>query len=154
VIDLDYEVQNSFGLAVDRLMANDGDLLLRNVSERAIASRLAMYLTELFPSYDLDVEYDRHGLEVKRLHLPADCHGGGIRRVIPDIVVHIRGDNDHNLLAVEIKKETNRESRTCDRLKLRGMLDQLHYSLAVFLEVPAGPGAVNRSPVSDWMSPG
>ena len=46
----------------------------------------------------VDCEYNRHGLETKQL--PRKCRGGSQSRVFPDIVVHLRGDNDSNLLVV------------------------------------------------------
>jgi len=144
------EVKKAVQTALQSIVDKDSDLLERNAGERAIAGRLAIYLAAVFPDHDVDVEYDRHGLDRKTLDLPPVCRGGGRRKVIPDIVVHRRGTDDSNLLAIEIKKETNAESRECDRAKLRGMRDQLHYRVSVLLDVPEGPGAGDRKIRVEW----
>lgn len=144
------EIKKRVSAALTRLVATDSTLLEHNASERAIAGALATHLGALFPDYHVDVEYNLHGLDRKALDLPPTCRGGGRRMVIPDIVVHRRGVDEHNLLAVEMKKETNKQSRDCDRSKLRGMLQQLHYQAAVFLDLPAGPGAATRKAKVEW----
>jgi len=137
--------------ALHRFVAENCELLERSVGERAVAGGLVGYLAALFPDHNVDPEYDRHGLERKTLNLPPGCRGGGRRKVIPDIVIHRRGRDDSNLLAVEIKKETNTEPRACDRAKLRGMRKQLRYQAAVLLEIPAGPGARDREQELEWL---
>lgn len=135
--------------ALTILFQADGDLLIRDAAERTIAQRLARYLEDEFPGFHVNVEYNRHGFDKKRLDLPDDC-GGAKRRVYPDVVVHRRGHDKANLLVVELKKSTNPESRDCDRAKLTAMKAQLHYAFAVFVEIPAGPGAHKRKPVQEW----
>jgi hypothetical protein len=97
--------------ALQKLFADDGELLERNASERAIGAALAAKLFPMFTDHHIDVEYDRHGLDPKSVDLPEYCRGGGTRRIIPDIVIHRRGTDEQNLLAIELKKTTNRESR-------------------------------------------
>ncbi len=133
------------------LFAEDGELLERNASERSIGAALAAKLALLFPEYNIDVEYDRHGLDPKSVELPEHCRGGGTRRIIPDIIIHRRGIDEHNLLAIEIKKTTNKESRDCDRAKLEAMKRELDYSAGVLIELPAGPGALQRDPLVVWV---
>lgn len=144
------QVKSLVARAIVTLLARDGDLLIRNASEPAICGRLAGYLAKSFPTYDVDVEYDRHGFDRKMLDLPEVCRGGGRRKVIPDIVVHQRGNDRFNLVAIEVKKQTNRESRECDRAKLKAMRTQLRYRVAVFIDLPAGSGAVDRKPRTEW----
>ena len=137
--------------ALDALFAEDGELLERDAAERSIGAKLAARLTQVFPEYNVDVEYDKHGLEPKRVDLPEYCRGGGRRRIIPDIVVHQRGTDDHNLLAIELKKETNRESRECDKAKLAAMKRELNYQAGVLIDLPAGPGATERASELVWV---
>jgi hypothetical protein len=137
--------------ALASLFARDGHLLEYAAGERAVAAKLAAYLTPLFRGYDVDVEYNRHGLDPKALNLPADCRGGGRRRVFPDIIIHRRGHDRANLLVVEIKKETNREPRTCDRLKIEAMKREFGYKWGVLIELPARKGAVEREPREQWL---
>jgi len=39
-------------------------------------------------------------------------------RVLPDIVIHRRGNDKHNLLIIEVKKATNPDLSNCDKKKL------------------------------------
>ena len=75
-----------------------------DVSERCIAARLAMYLREYFTDYDVDAEYNRHGEDKKKLYDLVDKRDCSRDRddegqtVLPDVIVHRRGDDDSNLL--------------------------------------------------------
>ena len=134
------EAKRSVKRAVESLLHDDGDLLQRNVGERTITGRLALHLAPLFPNHNVDPEYDRHGLDRKTLALPAICctRGRRTRKVLPDVVVHLRGNDDDNLVAIELKKDSNSEPRFCDRAKLRGMRRQLGYRVCAFIEVTTG----------------
>jgi hypothetical protein len=136
--------------ALAMLFARDGRLLEYAAGERAVVAKLAAYLTPLFRGFDVDVEYNRHGLDSKDLELPAGCRGGGRRRVYPDIIVHRRGNDRANLLVVEVKKETNREPRTCDRAKIAAMKREFGYRWGVLIELPARKGATGREPTEEW----
>lgn len=137
--------------AVRLLFKNDAFLLESNVAERAIAPKLAQYLGPYFPSHKVDVEYNRHGLEPKKVNLPEYCHGGGDRLIFPDVVVHQRGHDDENLLVIQIKKETNPEPRDCDRAIIAAMRCQFRYRRGLLLDLPAGPGAKDRKPSLEWL---
>jgi hypothetical protein len=93
-----------------------GGLLEKNLNERCIAGRLVMYLQELFPEQHVDVEYNRHGDTPKRLGLPEECanywNEDGEALVVPDVIVHRRGEAGPNILIVELKKTTNERHRT------------------------------------------
>ena len=94
--ELDLVVQE----ALNKLFAFDATLLQQDNSEWAVAHRLAVYLEQLLPGWNIDCEFNRQGdaSEVKALTAG--------RRVRPDIIVHHRGqlDRKHNLLAIELKK--------------------------------------------------
>ncbi len=137
--------------ALRTLLSRDARLLEYDAAERAIAAKLACYMAPLFPEHDVDVEYNRHGLDPKSLELPPNCEGGGEKLVIPDIIVHRRGLDTDNLLVVEIKKETNRESRACDLAKIHAMKKQLGYTRGVLIDLPSGPGAERRQPKEAWL---
>ena len=110
------EARNYLDRATARVEAEDRHLLEVNVSEWCIAARLAMYLREYFWDFDVDVEYNRDGDEVKRLHdvvrdCPRDRDDG--HRVLPDVIVHRRGlRGDSNLLVIEMKKNPGKGART------------------------------------------
>ena len=137
--------------AVSALRARDAFLLENDVSERAICAKLACYIAPLFPDHSVDVEYNRHGLDPKSLTLPAECNSGGERLVIPDIFIHRRGSDTENLLVIEIKKDTNRDSRACDYAKIHAMKAQFGYAYGVLIELPAGPGMRDRAPSEVWL---
>ena len=107
------EARNYLDRATARVVAEDRHLLEVNVSEWCIAARLAMYLREYFWDFDVDVEYNRDGDEVKRLHdvvrdCPRDRDDG--HPVLPDVIVHRRGlRGDSNLLVIEMKKDPGEE---------------------------------------------
>ncbi len=145
------EIEARLREAVAIMFERDRLLLEYEVGERAIAAKLACYLAPLFPDHDVDVEYNRHGLDPKTVQLPPECHGGGERLIVPDVIVHRRGNDADNLLVVEVKKETNAEPRTCDRAKILGMKKQFGYTWGVLLEVPAGPGAGTRQSATEWL---
>jgi hypothetical protein len=114
--------------ALDELLGNDRSLLEADANERAITHRLGVYLAVLFPSWDVDCEYNRDGHEVKAL-------SGQV--VVPDVIVHRRGTQE-NLLVIEVKKTTSNESDEADKKKLRAFREQLGYQNALFLKLACG----------------
>ena len=62
---------------------------------------MACYLKNRFPSHSVDVEYDRVRAGGDRKRLGPRCVE--LDLFIPDLIVHKRGDNERNLLAVECK---------------------------------------------------
>ena len=58
-------------------------------------------------------------------------------RIFPDIIVHHRGieGREANLLAVEIKKYSNKIDRRYDRLKLQSLREEMGYQYTVFLDI-------------------
>lgn len=137
--------------AIGRLFSDDAFLLETDVAERAIAARLAFYLAPQFPQHQVDVEYNRHGIEPKMVDLPEHCRGGGQRYIYPDIVIHQRGHDEDNLLVIQIKKETNREPRDCDRAVIEAMKREFRYAHGLQIDLPAGPGASKRKPHLNWL---
>ncbi|MBZ9737170.1 hypothetical protein LB534_14820 [Mesorhizobium sp. CA18] len=140
--------------AVTLFVDDQKQLLELDVNERALGATLAhLFVRECFPDHKVDAEYNRVGLDgsPKRLNLPLEC-GGENTPVYPDIVVHHRGVNEENLLVVEIKKTTNKQSRRCDLIKLEAYRDQLHYQLGAFLELPAGDDVGRIDPRIHWFA--
>ena len=131
--------------ALQKLIKHDSYLLDVDCAEQTISHRLAIYLAEEFPRYDVDCEYNRDGTNVKRLSLAQQCvqvADGGIylTGVVPDIVVHMRGTHDDNLLVIEMKKaEENIEH---DRLKLNAFKAQLNYQYAAHIVVGSLGGQI------------
>ena len=104
--------------------AREAFLFEKDVGERAITHRFAVYLEQQFSGWSVDCNYDRLG--ERTLHLPhgtiisTDDHLG--KSIYPDVVVHQR-EIPNNLLAVEIRKATNHTLIEHDQHKLRAMTD-------------------------------
>jgi len=101
------EVKEKIDLAVKKLRINDSFLLVADTNERAISHRLAIYLQSLFEGLEVDCEYNRHGMKVKKIELPNDdinWDDTEAKTVFPDIIIHKRNTDRYNLLVIEIKK--------------------------------------------------
>jgi len=121
---------------VDQLYNNDMDLIARGGMEQSILFRFALYLNdyrkeiEWLKDFQLDVEYNKNGVSSKRL--PRRPNG-----VRPDLIIHSRGNNDANILVIEIKGWWNYEPREDDIIKLEDFTHQdgeYKYGLGVFLD--------------------
>jgi hypothetical protein len=95
------DIESRVHRAIEELRKHDGHLLDVDASERSITHHLAVYLQQEFEGWKVDVEYNRDGHDIKRLRDLPDVRSD---KVYPDIIVHRRGTNDHNLLVVEVKK--------------------------------------------------
>lgn len=115
--------------AITRVLESERERLDRNVSERALTHHLARFIRDSVPPpYVVDVEYNRHIDDPKRLLLPPrKALDDELRAttVFPDIIVHVRGTDDHNLLVLEVKKPGG--DIAYDERKLHAFRDQLHY---------------------------
>ncbi len=138
--------------ALQLLFKNDSFLLEADAHERTIAAKLACYLalSAHFTKHQVDVEYNRHGLEPKAVDLSKYYRGGVKQRIFPDVIVHQRGHDDENLLVIQIKKETNPEPRDHDGAVIDAMKREFHYLHGLVLDLPAGPDAKNREPHLEW----
>ena len=132
--------------ALKTLETNDTCLFEISINERSLCARLAMYLRDEFPEYDVDCEYNRNITEddfLKRLRnkyylellgktiSPSDTDGV---TVYPDIIVHKRRSAPEvNLLVIEVKKSSNKTDSKIDLAKLRAFKKELHYQYARFI---------------------
>lgn len=98
-------------------------MLEEDVSEQAISNRLARKFELVSHGWNVDCEYNRDQGAIKTLKY-ALSENGDIegRNVAPDIIVHRRKTND-NLLAIEVKKVSNRENRFKDEAKPKAFRD-------------------------------
>ena len=155
---------NKVVAALRDFYAQEGFLFEKDLGERAITHRFAVYLEKQFSGWAVDCNYDRLG--DRTLHLPrgsiisTDDHLG--KSIYPDVVVHQR-EIPNNLLAVEIRKASNHTPLEHDQHKLRALTD-VHvwfpYWIGVLLvldrhrvtmsEVYVG-GIVDR-PLSLWLA--
>lgn len=125
--------------AVARLYANDPELINRRGMERSIAFRFGLYFNDAIRDIPwinalgltLDLEYNKNGLHPKRT----------TRRplgVQPDLILHRREQNEHNLLVIEFKGWWNNYSREIDRIKLEDFVHQegeYRYGIGILIEI-------------------
>ena len=154
-----YQIERRMKIALDMLRVNDNYLLVHDVNERSITHKLAMYLNETFgKNYDVDCEYNRNledpsnskriryvtmsienKLERSKNEIEDLIEGLYVERsVYPDVIVHKRGTNSKNLLAIEVKKSTSRINTNYDIQKLKCYTDSnntegLHYKYGVLI---------------------
>jgi hypothetical protein len=149
------EVRKRLQAALDLVSRYDSYLLEHDLSERCLASRLAMYLQDIFRDFHVDVEYNRLGASPKTLTLPDECanykNENGESLVVPDLVVHRRGLEGPNLLVLEMKKTTNREPREFDQMRIRAFREQLKYDYAALIECEARPGCEPAITIAQWL---
>lgn len=133
------EVRRRFEDALRKLESMDRHLFDVVANERTIAARLMHYLVGSFPDHDVDVEYNRSGYNIKRIE-----HSDH-NRVLPDIVIHIRGSNDHNLLVAEAKKS----DPSLDLVKIREIATQHNFAHAALVRFYTPPQH-HRMTACEW----
>jgi hypothetical protein len=123
--------------ALGELYRRETWLLEKDLGERSLTHRLAVYVETQFPGWEVDCDYDRLGERTLRLPLgtivSTDDHFG--KSVYPDIVVHQR-EIPNNLLAVELRKANNHQPPEHDQHKLAALTDPhvwFAYSVGVLL---------------------
>jgi len=125
-------VMKKINHCIDRIYEEDGDLFDRGNYEVTISTKLAQYLFMEFRKYDVDCEYDKHINDEKEIII------NGEKKIIrPDIAIHKRGTDEHNLVAIEIKKEQNKDRREHDYEKLCALTsneENYQYQLGVFID--------------------
>jgi hypothetical protein len=104
------DVLEKLAVAVRELFEN-GDLAYADPGERHVVSELHLLLRPKFPAHIVANEYDRREQETKRL---------GKSKIVPDLIVHHVGNQDGNLLVVEVKLAGNYNYKS-DVRKLAGM---------------------------------
>lgn len=149
------EVCKRLEAALVKLAENDLYLLENDLSERCIASRLAMYLQTEFVEYCVDVEFNRDGCTPKRLEIPEECANRRNRNdealVIPDVIIHKRGPEGPNLLVLELKKTTNPDTRGCDQIRVRALQQRFGYTFGALIECETRNGLKRGIRISEWV---
>jgi len=133
MVSLD-QVKERTARAIQFVRARDSFLLESAANERSVTHKLAEYLQQEFPDYNVDCEYNRHGLLTKLL--PRECESQTHEYVYPDVVVHVRGNDDSNLLVIEAKLGKKPTVPVCDAAKLKGFTKpdgDYHYQLGLFI---------------------
>jgi hypothetical protein len=115
---------NKLVTALKEFYGHETYILERDLGERTLTHRLAVYVERQFPGWEVDCDYNRLG--ERTLRLP---HGTIVstddtlgKSVFPDIVVHQR-DIPNNLLAIEVRKASNHQPPEHDQHKLEALTD-------------------------------
>jgi len=111
--------------ALDKFYHFDKYLLQNNVNEISITHKLACYLQDLFYNFNCDIEFNRNIFDKKRLY------NDSLRK--PDIIIHKRGSNKFNYIAIEVKK-TNNTNKNTDFKKISAMLKEFKYRYGIYIE--------------------
>jgi hypothetical protein len=136
--------------AFTKFFKNNTILFDVNVNERSITHKLAEYLQEAFSDMDVDCEYNRHSNLVKIISVyerekikPSDLEA---KTVYPDIVIHKRREDDHNLLVIEVKKANSaRRTNKYDEKKLKAFTgNDFHYKIGLYVEINVGNKCVSK----------
>jgi hypothetical protein len=149
--------------ALGEFYAREAYLFEKDLGERTLTHRLAVYLERQFPGWQVDCDYDRLGERTLRMPkgsiVSTDDHLG--KSIYPDIVVHRRAVPD-NLLAIEVRKASNHQPPEHDQHKLRALTDPylwFAYGLGVHLTLAKKSvtsdvyvGGARNQPLSDWLS--
>lgn len=150
-MDLD-KITANIDKALEEFTKEDKYLLENNACERSMAHRIACFLENGFPGYDVDCEYNINiesesgkkciymiEEEIKK-HKETRNITERDFRVFPDIIIHERGVNSKNLVVFEIKKEESTVPEEFDKFKLEKYTDQnnpdgLKYKYGVFVKL-------------------
>ena len=126
--DRQKQIEDLIEIAINDFNECEEYLISRDLSERCICSKFAMYIEKLmsqseFGEYLVDVEYNRgaRGNE----YLPKRINDK--QRIVVDLIVHKRdSDNTYgfqNLICIEMKKSTDRRGLKEDKERLKIMTD-------------------------------
>jgi len=132
--------------AIKKLQEKDSKLLDKkfNINERTVTHRLAMYIAEEFPNFDVDCEYNRMALgkkeyikksinNLKQVEKRIKIDDVRAITVFPDIIVHNREYKEENLIVIEVKMEWKQNNLDFDYAKLNCYKNELGYKFAVHL---------------------
>lgn len=138
------DIRKHIERAYQMLIKKDKYLLEVDANERSITHRLAIYLELEFPEYNVDCEYNRNGIDPKRLigfkeQIDSDDENG--TTVYPDIIIHHRGKKC-NFIVIEVKKVSNRDDS--DKKKLEIYKNELFYEHAYFVRFLVGEDFKNN----------
>jgi len=133
------ELERIVKFSLKKFRSVDKKLLEIKVNERTITHKLAVYLQQNFPEFNVDCEYNRLEDKVKKIELPKDkinWDDTEAKTVFPDIIIHKRGIQEDNLLVIEVKKSSNINSGDFDRMKLHTFLQEPYsYAYGLFLRI-------------------
>lgn len=159
----DDELLDLLRLAIRRTWQEEGSLIERRAGERAVTHRVGLHLQALFPTHHVDCEYNRNmngsklvdvdvqylTTQERRKYFRRARPNGPARPVqqafarikpAPDVIVHRRLSNQHNLLIAEFKFDDDNRAQEGQRYDVGKLMaftrpDPYNYQLGVFVEL-------------------
>ncbi len=141
--DIIYYLLKYVNKTLDVLYVNENYLFENNSSERNIVFHFAKYFFlqlagSKFEIYDLDCEYNRNKCDERGYKEIKYNYDNKKHIIYPDLILHKRGTNTQNILAIEFKKYTNynKKSKRNDYFKLIALTDsesEFNYKLGLFI---------------------
>ncbi|MBQ9313686.1 MAG: hypothetical protein IJ220_01605 [Clostridia bacterium] len=136
------EIMKIVNSTLDLLYKNEKYLFENDVSERNLVFHFSRYFCLLleknnkYKEYSVDCEYNRNSFnerKYKELIYEKKKH-----KINPDFILHERGSNNNNILAIEFKKNSNNNNSQINRdyWKLKGLTNELgvyKYKLGLFI---------------------
>ena len=146
------EVKKHVDKALKRFLKKELFLLRNNLNERTISHKLAEYLQEEFPDWNVDCEYNKKFEKIKKLR-PKTIRSDDddAKTVYPDIIIHHRNTDD-NLLIIEIKKNASKSDKENDIDKIKGFIEEYKYSYGLFIDFITIGAKKGRIKPKQWFS--
>ena len=126
--------------ALDLLYINEEELFKYDASERSIVFHFGRYFIKFLEDnkfdlnqYSVDCEYNRTNPNyIKKINNERD--------ILPDLILHKRGDNKDNIMVIEFKKDSNNDSngRKNDDEKLKYLTSnngEYRYKMGLLIEL-------------------
>jgi len=147
------EIEKIVNCCLKELRGLDKYLLDKKVNERTITHKLAEYLQQHFPEFNVDCEYNRYLGYRKRIRNERDrdinisnlsydklakliWENREADTLYPDIIIHQRGIQENNLLVIEVKKSSNPDDGEFDKKKIKELMQQpFNYKFGLFLRI-------------------
>jgi len=119
--------------SVKEVYAKDKYLINDRVHECSISHKFAIYLENNLKKkiigFCTDIEYNKNISNKKEILIDDK-----VKEIRPDIIVHKRGNNDNNLLFIEIKKSNSNDMYSLCKVKQATCGNQLNYKYGVYLD--------------------
>lgn len=146
------KVKKHVNKALKQFLKKDIFLLRNNLNERTISHKLAEYLQEEFPDWNVDREYNRKFGKIKKLRPKTiQSEDTDAKTVYPDIIIHHRNSDD-NLLIIEIKKNASKSDKENDIDKITRFIEEYKYSYGLFIDFITIGAKKGRIKPKQWFS--
>lgn len=136
-------LKNMVDKALDLLYEREFYLFENDLSERNMVFHFSRYFSLLlvgtcFEDYNLDCEYSKNKLDQSGYKCIIYNYDNKEHKIYPDFILHRRGNNKYNILAIEFKKYNNRDrqAKYNDYLKLKALTNsngEFKYRLGLFI---------------------